>query len=83
MRNNSPLEASEELLLSQVGAAGFEPHGVAARSEGSFRNWSTLVEEREVARPGAVFPEASGGGSPSTRVARPVGFSYCGGLILS
>src|SRR5271157_2383697 len=34
MRNNSPLEASEELLLSQVGAAGFEPHGVADPKRG-------------------------------------------------
>jgi len=34
MRNNSPLEASEELLLSQVGAAGFEPHDVADPKRG-------------------------------------------------
>ena len=34
MRNNSTLEASEELLLSQVGPAGFEPHNVADPKRG-------------------------------------------------
>ena len=37
-------------LQSELGAAGFEPTTSRTRSERSFRNCRTLIEERKVAR---------------------------------